>query len=715
MPERSLDSLAIRNIFRQPLPPVEVTRGYTTRLAAVLCGLVVLQLAYLLLIATVVAFTLLYAQAVTRTELTVSFLTIVIYAGPPIAGGIVTVFLLKPLIIRPPRPPEPLQLTRQQEPMLFEFLDHLCRALHSPRPSRVFVDLRVNASAAVRGWRGFFLGQIDLTIGLPLAVGLTLPQFTGVLAHEFGHFSQHAGLRSYFLIQTIQNWFSRVVHQRDKMDAWLDHQLGRRDWRVKSVAAVAKGAVDLSRKYLAFLTRAGAWISAAFSRQMEFDADRWETAIVGVDAFEETSRQLPLLEAGLQLAWQDVSHGWSVSTFPENVADLALARKNYLPEEIAEEILSGEMTKKTGKWDTHPCLPERTANARATGFSGIFHLAGSTEMLFQDLPAICRDATMHHYRNILQLKMESIHLIPISETIANAQAEREYEHAVQTLFGTTSRFCARWFRLPSAEPRVLPDDTTEWCAPKLDAAAYDAALQTNLNHFAALVMRQSGIAVNPASFNLPAGDFDTVQRLESTTSRNMNLAFEENRRATARLAARIEGTLARILNQELALAISVDRCSSIPDFHSAWRCYSALSQWQDEIADVRGYDFALRVIRANARVIPAAICANLIEDLENRSLEQIQNIIAKVAETPTTVQLDPKCPSTISGQLECRERSHTDRIEEFLFRSDVILSRALGQLAWTTLAACPIPRQEPSSEPSADMPGAANIPSASGT
>jgi len=280
-----MTSVEVREAFQQPLPPIKIAHGYRARLAAVLLGLIVMQSLYVLLIVLVgvLIWRWLYSIVALGPGVPLNAITFVFYIGPPIAGAIAIVFLLKPLVIRPAKAPAPLALTSETEPILFEFLDCLCRAIGSPRPSRILVDLRVNASASVRGWRGFFFGHLDLTVGLPFAVGLTLPQFAGVLAHEFGHFAQRAGLRSYFLIQTTQHWFSRVVYQRDGMDAWLERQCERGDWRMRAIGHVAKFTVMASRKYLALLMKGGAWISSAFSRQMEFDADgkipRWSEPV----------------------------------------------------------------------------------------------------------------------------------------------------------------------------------------------------------------------------------------------------------------------------------------------------------------------------------------------------------------------------------------------------------------------------------------------------
>ena len=329
MAESRLSFVEIRRAFQQPLPPITTTSRYRIELMAVLLGLIVLQALYLLLIAIVCYVTWLYTAFAFSHEVSLNLVTVMYYAGPPIAGVIVTLFLLKPLIIRPLRTPRPVELTRVNEPLLFEFIEQVCRALGSPRPSRVFVDLRVNASASVAGLLGFFLGRLDLTIGLPLAQGMTLPQFTGVLAHEFGHFGQRTGLRSYFLIQTIQHWFARVVHQRDGMDKWLKDHCERGDWRLRFIACIATLAVTASRRYLALLMKAGAWMSASFSRQMEFNADLHEVAMVGFDVFEQISRQIALLAVGAELAWQDVAQERSLARLPDNFVLLTAGRSSW--------------------------------------------------------------------------------------------------------------------------------------------------------------------------------------------------------------------------------------------------------------------------------------------------------------------------------------------------------------------------------------------------
>ena len=119
-----------------------------------------------------------------------------------VAGPILGVFLVKPLFtLRAERPPS-VTLDRSAEPRLFAFVERLCAAQGAPPPSEIRVDTQVNASASLRhGLIGLFRDDLSLTIGLPLARSLSLREFTGVLAHEFGHFAQGGAMRLSALVR----------------------------------------------------------------------------------------------------------------------------------------------------------------------------------------------------------------------------------------------------------------------------------------------------------------------------------------------------------------------------------------------------------------------------------------------------------------------------------------------------------------------------------
>src|SRR5262249_20238258 len=152
---------------------------------------------------------------------------LLLYLGPIVVGGMVIAFLLKPLFARPAKGQECRALDPEKEPLLFAFVDGVCATVGAPRPVRIEVDCDVKAGARIGGGPFNVLHRdLVLTIGLPLAAGLTLRQFAGVLAHEFGHFSQGAGMRLSYLIRWINMWFARVVYERDSWDQALSEMVG---------------------------------------------------------------------------------------------------------------------------------------------------------------------------------------------------------------------------------------------------------------------------------------------------------------------------------------------------------------------------------------------------------------------------------------------------------------------------------------------------------
>src|SRR5208282_3052405 len=108
-------------------------------------------------------------------------------------------------------------------------VDKVCGLVNAPVPKRVDINCDVNAAAGLRrGWLSAMVGNdLVLTIGMPLAAGLTAEEFAGVLAHEFGHFGQGVGMRLTYVVRSINLWFLRVVYQRDSWDVWLANSTKR--------------------------------------------------------------------------------------------------------------------------------------------------------------------------------------------------------------------------------------------------------------------------------------------------------------------------------------------------------------------------------------------------------------------------------------------------------------------------------------------------------
>ncbi len=203
--------------------------------------------------------------------------------------------MVKPLFAPRVRRGEACTLNRSHEPLVFAFVERVCQAVGAPVPRRIDVDCEVNASASFRrGLLSLFGRDLVLTIGLPLVMGLSLRQLAGVLAHEFGHFTQGFAMRLTYIIRSVNGWFARVVYERDSWDeqlvAWSNRATCVCGFAIPCAAVrVADAAV------LWALMMAGHVISCWMLRQMEFDADRHQARWAGSDAFAPAFERMEVL------------------------------------------------------------------------------------------------------------------------------------------------------------------------------------------------------------------------------------------------------------------------------------------------------------------------------------------------------------------------------------------------------------------------------------
>ncbi|WP_120993697.1 M48 family metallopeptidase [Stutzerimonas urumqiensis] len=324
------------------------------------------------------------------------------YGIPAISGGVLLLFMARPLFLgrRPPERPMTLDLAR--EPRLRAVLEHLSQAIGLQPPVAVELSGQVNASVHFEGgWRGFFTGRKVLTIGLPLVAGLTVQQFVGVLAHEFGHFAQRFGLRCSFLINHVNAWLEARSYARDAWDDRLDDWLERELWFPLPLAlSLARAGIALSRWIMGGCFRLSFRLSRSLSRQMEFDADRYEALVSGSGTFRQTALQLRTLSE----AWREVDRHngrlWRerrlLRDMPEATALMA-SRLDGATLKAIEESLERQATR---YWDTHPADLDRIRYSEALAAPGHLHDRRPAAALFERFADHCQRVTLAYYGDL---------------------------------------------------------------------------------------------------------------------------------------------------------------------------------------------------------------------------------------------------------------------------------------------------------------------------
>lgn len=381
-----------------------------------------------------------------------------LYVAPLFVGVVLVFFLVKPLLAPRAQESRKRTLRPQDEPILHAFVEKLCATVGAPMPSRIQVDCEINASAGLRrGFRSLF-GRKDLvlTVGLPLVEGLTLDQLAGVLAHEFGHFAQGAGMRLSYVVRSINFWFARVVHGRDQWDEQLKEAAQTNSGGIAMAVGLARGAVWLSRKILAGLMFVGHAISCYLMRQMEFDADRYETRLVGAEVFESTSREMNYLGAAWQRSIHDISISWNDGHLVDNLPRLVANHRRQIEPDLLAKISESVQQSKTSFFDTHPADHERIQSARKEKGAPILRTDFPAEVLFRDLATLSRQVSKAFYEEQLESEIDATALVPIETLLARQSHLRADLQSFGRLLG-------------------LPFDIFEPPLPRLASEAPDAA------------------------------------------------------------------------------------------------------------------------------------------------------------------------------------------------------------------------------------------------
>ncbi len=432
-------------LFTGPVKKTRVSFLYQFGLLFVSVFMLLLPVLYLALIALATWGVYLWATLGTfllsgRGGAKLMILKALLYAAPLFAGVVLVFFMVKPLFARRPKSAQPLALNPGAEPLLFAFIAKICETVGAPFPKRIDLDCNLNASASFRrGLLSLFGNDLVLTIGLPLVAGLNVTQFAGVLAHEFGHFTQGFGMRLTYVIRSVNGWFARVVYERDQWDETLEEWAETEDGKVAFLVGTARFAVWCSRLVLKTLMYLGHGVGCFMLRQMEFDADSYETKLAGSADFESTSRRMHVLNHVVGQTYKKVRVGWNQSKeLPENFSAYVMRTDTELRDDARTRLEDTMGLEKSGLFDTHPSTGDRIRAARRADEPGVFRCDLPATMLFANFHVPAKQVTVLHYNDDLEIPLGIARLVPL-RPIAETVTEPEPVEETKPMIGRGSR------------------------------------------------------------------------------------------------------------------------------------------------------------------------------------------------------------------------------------------------------------------------------------
>jgi len=426
------------------IKPVKVPFFYKSAIIIVFIFMILLPALYLALIVSIGY--LVYYHAVYTPDILFraggGFLKLIIYLGPIIIGGILIFFMIKPLFMKRHFEDDSIEVTRGEEPFLFDFIEKICFLVKAPAPKKVMINSEVNASASFSpGFFSFISNNLTLTIGTPLVYGLNLQQLAGVLAHEFGHFAQGAGMRISLLIRQINLWFAFIVSGRADMDRMLSRSAQNTDGRIGIILQIARIFIWFTSNILFTLMQMGNVISGFLLRQMEFDADRYEINLSGTQAFIQTSENIQLLAFTSQFAFDDLRSAWHEQKLINNYPKYLLAYRDIHIDKFRSVLENFKKHEKTGWFDTHPSDNARIKNAKKMNAPGIFNSDISSDKLFKDFEKLAQKSSVRLFQNVIGTEIKADQLVEVDEIISMQKSmENDYRNYLDYSLGIVSVF-----------------------------------------------------------------------------------------------------------------------------------------------------------------------------------------------------------------------------------------------------------------------------------
>ncbi len=319
---------------------------------------------------------------------------------PPFVAIVLILFMSKPFLARRQRW-RGFELKPKQAPGLFALVEVMCDRINVPVPQSIYVDNEVNASAgSAHGLMSLIRGELVLTVGLPLVSGMNARQLVGVLAHEFGHFAQPSAMFTYYLINTVNYWFADRAFYHDSWDDRLE------DWERRSesfgwaylAVMLAKLGIGVTRLLFKTLYKINLSMTSFMSRQMEYDADRYEALVAGSDHFRDSAIQLRLLSEAENVVNYDNLLAWEQNKLVKNIPLAIAEQSTQFDKEVVQDIESGMEQDVSNWWDSHPPDNDRVIHAQQHKYDALFNDDFPAVLLFKNFNELSDNVTIYYYK-----------------------------------------------------------------------------------------------------------------------------------------------------------------------------------------------------------------------------------------------------------------------------------------------------------------------------
>ena len=354
-----------------------------------------------------------------------NFITLITTLGLAVSGVTLVVFLFKFVFLKSISNTEGFrEITKVQHPQLFQIIEDLTIEIGTDVPKKVFITEQVNASVFYDSsfWSMIFPVRKNLMIGYSLVNASTKDELKGILAHEFGHFSQRSmkvGSYVYNCNRVIYN----LVYENNSFEETIE-RYGNSHYILKFTfllaAFIVRGFQWILKKVYEFLN-----ISyLSLSREMEFHADAVATHIVGSDTMIDSLLRMDLADKAYNSVVEFVNEKYSEEKKISNLFSLQkdvlqffgelnnLEFKGRYPLVTIDEIDKYQKSRLIIKdqWASHPTTEERVKKIKELNIKKTNPNNAEANVLFENTAVLEEKLTDLFYNDLEVKKLEQINV-----------------------------------------------------------------------------------------------------------------------------------------------------------------------------------------------------------------------------------------------------------------------------------------------------------------
>jgi hypothetical protein len=146
---------------------------------------------------------------------------------------------------------------------------------------------------------------------------------------------------------------------------------------------------------------------------------------------------LRILHVGSQVANDRMAESFQSRRLVDNLAGYMTLEAEGLTEDIRKRIAEAAMSEKTGWLDSHPSDSERIAAAGKAAAPGVLQSEAPGAALFSDFAALSREVTLTFYRDVLELPVKDIALLPLDAVAEESHGSKRADEAMEAYFHGT--------------------------------------------------------------------------------------------------------------------------------------------------------------------------------------------------------------------------------------------------------------------------------------